>query len=114
MRKYPPATGTRRVNIKDYKVPNTNITLEKGKNIKQSKNYEFRFFNSLKILFYLGTNVMIPAFGIHFDPEIYPNPDKYDPDRFSPEEVEKRHHFTYLPFGKKFFEFFQGMGTLKI
>lgn len=45
---------------------------------------------------------MIPIFGIHYDPDIYPNPDKYDPDRFSPQEVEKRHNFSFLPFGKIF------------
>lgn len=31
MRIYPPAVATRRVAVKDFKVPNTEITLEKGK-----------------------------------------------------------------------------------
>lgn len=33
------------------------------------------------------------------DPEIYPKPEIYDPNRFSPEETEKRHFSSFLPFG---------------
>lgn len=34
MRKYPPAVATRRVAFKDFKVPDSEITLEKGKKLK--------------------------------------------------------------------------------
>lgn len=46
-----------------------------------------------------GTKVWIPAFGIHRDPNIYPNPDKFDPERFSEEAIAKRHPMSFLAFG---------------
>lgn len=43
--------------------------------------------------------VQIPIWGLHMDPEFYPNPDAFDPERFSDEEKAKRPDFAYLPFG---------------
>nr|AJN91174.1 cytochrome P450 monooxygenase CYP9G19 [Cnaphalocrocis medinalis] len=36
---------------------------------------------------------------IHQDPEYYPDPEKFDPDRFSDENKHKIAPFTYMPFG---------------
>uniref|UniRef100_A0A1B0DG95 Cytochrome P450 n=1 Tax=Phlebotomus papatasi TaxID=29031 RepID=A0A1B0DG95_PHLPP len=38
--------------------------------------------------------------GILMDPDIYPNPHLFDPERFSPENINNRHPMAYLPFGE--------------
>lgn len=45
-----------------------------------------------------NNNVFIFPFATHRMPDIYPNPDKFDPDRFSPEQSEKRHPYAFIPF----------------
>lgn len=45
-----------------------------------------------------GVDLSILIYNIHRDPEIWPDPLKFDPDRFLPSEVEKRHPFSYIPF----------------
>ncbi|XP_067006628.2 cytochrome P450 6j1 [Anabrus simplex] len=44
--------------------------------------------------------VVIPVMGIHYDPEYYPEPERYDPERFSEENKRLRPNYTYLPFGE--------------
>lgn len=76
LRKHPPAPLVNRVCGAQYKVPGTNITWDKG------------------------IGVLIPIYAIHQDPELYPNPSEFDPDRFTPEEVSKRHPCAFIPFGE--------------
>ncbi|KAK9870275.1 hypothetical protein WA026_006362 [Henosepilachna vigintioctopunctata] len=45
-----------------------------------------------------GCTVAIPTFRVHRLPEIYPNPDKFDPDNFLPERTANRHYYAFIPF----------------
>lgn len=47
-----------------------------------------------------GTRVMISLHGLHMDPAYWPEPQKFDPERFSEENKRSRHRFTYLTFGE--------------
>ncbi|XP_011194316.2 cytochrome P450 6a9-like [Zeugodacus cucurbitae] len=47
-----------------------------------------------------GMTVLIPSVGVHYDPDIYPNPDHWDPDRFTPEKRQLRETVEWLPFGE--------------
>ncbi|KAK9501328.1 hypothetical protein O3M35_012064 [Rhynocoris fuscipes] len=46
-----------------------------------------------------GTKVVIPISGLHHDPQYYPDPLCFKPERFSYEEKLTRHPYVYLPFG---------------
>ncbi|XP_016940339.3 probable cytochrome P450 6u1 [Drosophila suzukii] len=46
-----------------------------------------------------GNNVLIPTAAIHRDPEIYPEPERFDPDRFEEEAKLSRPQASFLPFG---------------
>jgi cytochrome P450 family 6 len=47
-----------------------------------------------------GIQLVIPIEAIHNDPQYFPEPDRFDPERFSEEAKRKRHHYVYLPFGE--------------
>jgi cytochrome P450 family 3 subfamily A len=46
-----------------------------------------------------GQVVAVPLWALHHDPEIYPDPDRFDPERFNEENKKKRDNNAYLPFG---------------
>ena len=45
-----------------------------------------------------GTSVAVFTVGLHRNPEIFPDPEKFDPTRFSPENSADRHPYSYVPF----------------
>lgn len=59
-----------------YKIPGTDVVLDRG------------------------VSVIVPVHAIQNDPEYFPEPDKFDPQRFEPEETKKRNPMTWLPFGE--------------
>ncbi|XP_029910174.1 thromboxane-A synthase-like [Myripristis murdjan] len=46
-----------------------------------------------------GARVDMSAAFLHYDPEHWPEPEKFIPERFTPEAKANRHPFVYLPFG---------------
>nr|UOU03280.1 cytochrome P450 4V23/24-2 [Brachionus rubens] len=45
-----------------------------------------------------GETAAINPFLIHRDEKYYPDPEKFDPDRFLPENSKDRHAYAYIPF----------------
>jgi len=76
LRKYPALPVLNRICTKEINLPMVNIHIPKG------------------------TLITIPVLGLHRDPTIYPDPDKFDPERFNADVVAERHPYAYLPFGE--------------
>ncbi|KAG5873359.1 hypothetical protein JTB14_000487 [Gonioctena quinquepunctata] len=76
MRIYPAVPLLQRKCIKDYKLRDTDLVIERG------------------------TPVLLPIISLHRDPEYYPDPMKFDPDRFTAEKKKERNPFLHIPFGE--------------
>jgi cytochrome P450 len=46
-----------------------------------------------------GTVVLVSQYLVHRDSRFYPEPDRFDPDRWLPERVKARPKYSYFPFG---------------
>ena len=46
-----------------------------------------------------GTNVNVNPLFTHYMPEVWPEPDRYDPTRFGTAASRGRHKFAFVPFG---------------
>ncbi len=46
-----------------------------------------------------GCLINVPTYSVHHSEEFYPEPEKFDPDRFLPEQKAARDQYTYLAFG---------------
>ncbi|XP_076755455.1 cytochrome P450 6k1-like [Xylocopa sonorina] len=76
LRLYPPAPLLDRVAVDNYKIPGTDIVLEKG------------------------MPVYVALCGLHRDPKYHPDPLRFNPDRFSDENKDNITQCTYMPFGE--------------
>lgn len=47
-----------------------------------------------------GSSVFVSVIGLHYDPQYFPNPEVFDPDRFLPENRSDRSPYVFLPFGE--------------
>ncbi|XP_037951261.1 probable cytochrome P450 6d4, partial [Teleopsis dalmanni] len=75
VRKYPGLPILNRECTEDYQIPNSKMVIKKG------------------------TGIIISLFGIHRDPEYFPDPLRYDPERFL-EENMNYNPVAYMPFGE--------------
>ncbi|CAF4959481.1 unnamed protein product [Pieris macdunnoughi] len=75
LRKYSPMGWMDRVALVDYKIDD-------------------------KLTIPAGTPLYVNAIGMQYYEEFYPEPEKFDPDRFLPENEKESLQFTYLPFGE--------------
>jgi len=73
--RYMAIPNTARYCTRTYKIPDSDFTIQKG------------------------MKVLIPISGLHFDPEYWPNPEEFDPDRFSVENKSNIVTGAYQPFG---------------
>lgn len=46
-----------------------------------------------------GTTVGINPAAVHADPALWPDPERFDPMRFTPDQVAARHKYAWVPFG---------------
>ncbi len=46
-----------------------------------------------------GSLMVVSPYVTHRNPDLWPDPDRFDPERFTPEAAAARHRFAYLPFG---------------
>lgn len=80
LRKWPPAIILDRVCVKPYTIAPTSPS-------------------ELPVHLEVGDVLWFPVMGIHRDPKHYPEPEKFDPERFNDENRDKIHPYAFLPFG---------------
>lgn len=62
-------------------------------------DYVCELDNGAQYHFEKGVGFMVPIYGFHHDPKYFPQPEQFDPERFSDENKHKIVPGTYIPFG---------------
>ncbi|XP_055679441.1 probable cytochrome P450 9f2 [Lutzomyia longipalpis] len=63
------------------------------------RDFTFKYDGDKEFTFHKGDAFWVPILAYHYNPEYFPDPDKFDPERFNDENKEKINTSTYLPFG---------------
>lgn len=45
-----------------------------------------------------GVEIVILFYALHHDATLYPEPDVFNPDRFTAENIQSRHPYAFCPF----------------
>lgn len=81
MRVHPPGLVLNKICTKEYKLPPCKNTDE-------------------EVTIEVDTPIIIPLYALHNDPKYFPNPEKFDPDRFSESRISEITKGSYIPFGE--------------
>ena len=76
LRKYPVVDTQFRSCSKDFSIPNSKLVIPKD------------------------SMIILATHAMHHDERFYEEPSKFDPERFTDENIKKRHPFCYIPFSK--------------
>ncbi len=74
LRRYPPVGVSFRECTEDYTFPGTQVKIRRG------------------------TEIQIPVLGIHMDERYFPEPERFDPERFTKEAKAARHPMAFMAF----------------
>jgi len=64
--------------------------------IKSNSNFVTSFVDDGKVI-PKGTSIALNILELHRDPTVFPDPMKFDPERFSPENSLGRSPYTFVP-----------------
>lgn len=62
------------------------------------KTITLNFFTAENYVLPAGAAVVIAPLQTHSDPALWQEPEKFNPDNFSAENVQSRHKYAYIPF----------------
>ncbi|XP_017777869.1 PREDICTED: cytochrome P450 9e2-like [Nicrophorus vespilloides] len=80
LRKWPPTPATDRICVKDYTIPPERP-------------------DEKPLVLAKGSTIWFPIYGLHRDPNIFEDPERFDPERFSDENKSKIDPTSFISFG---------------